>query len=71
MSLGGKCHDQVGAVLQEFHTQAVPKTRTASWTTVGRLSVVRSIRPAMRLKINDLPIPTPARRHSPPLLQIR
>jgi hypothetical protein len=24
------------AVLQEFHTQAVPKTRTASWTTVGR-----------------------------------
>ncbi len=35
MSLGGKCHDQVGAVLQEFHTQAVPKTRTASWTTVG------------------------------------
>jgi hypothetical protein len=38
MSLGGKCHDQVGAVLQEFHTQAVPKTRTASWTTVGRLT---------------------------------
>ena len=39
--------------------------------TGGRLSVVRRIRPAMKLKINDLPIPTRAWNHTTALLQIR
>jgi hypothetical protein len=37
----------------------------------GRLSVVRRIRPAVKLKINDLPMITPAQRHSTRLLQRR